>query len=134
MIEEKKEAAGVTGSGCMCQHAGACEGGMHRFCFRRCCMMKCIIALIILVAVFCAGAAAGHEHHGHFEHGYRGNHMMMGGMMGRGDEREEMQGGYYPTQMQPIQGQYNIIYRTSAMPQSGTSTMAVPAGASMMVK
>lgn len=123
MVEEKKQEVG--GSGCMCQHVGTCEGGMHRFCFRRCCMWKSLIAALVLAVVFCAGVATGHDgHRGRFEHKYRGHHMMERGGSWGGQYQYQ---GYYPGV--PVQGQVNVMYRTI-----GTSTTAVPSGMPMMIK
>lgn len=140
MIEDKKQEVGTSeASGCMCQRMSTCEGGMHRFCFKRCCMMKSVLAALVLVVIFSAGFCAGHggdrhERFGRGEHGYRGAHMMMGGMMERGEQYQGY-GQYYPSA--PMQGQYNVMYRTTMPTQTvitGSSTMAVPAGMPMMVR
>ena len=93
-------------------------------------MWKSIIAAVV-IAVFCAGVAAGHGgHRERFEHGYRGNHMV-GGMMQRGGEwgGGYQYQGYYPGT--PVQGQVNVMYRTTA---AGSSTITVPTGMPMMIK
>ena len=127
MDDKKTESVGDVK--CVCQHMSTCQGGMHNYCFKRCCMWKCIIAALVLVAVFCAGHASGREgHRGYFERGYRGDHMMMDGMMQGGSQVNR----YYQQAMPTVPaGNQVMMYRTINT-TSTTSAVAVPAGTMMI--